>query len=570
MTDRPRRAPGRSGAAAALVAANLIAVGIIAFTWVLSARYYATRLPPGDMGSNLSIVLRAGELADVAGFREAFAFAADEGVYVLHSLVSVLLHPLLPKSFAMGPILNAIWYLVAINVLFRLFLRESHSPVAAALLTLPPVLFMPAMSTPRFGFTGLDVNLLAYLLACSIFASVILSERLTDRRWAALAGGLFGCLVLGRLQSSVIVAIAIAPLLLSALVPRQTRRWAAVGLAVFAGAALLVCGGWIVPGLYKHWAFYRDIASAPGQSFEASYFEGLRIWARTLDVWFRSNLATALCWLLLSWVTAREILTAERSVTLLSRLEWGRLWMFAGPMLALALTRAGQDVYAFPAYVGLYVFASRPFQPSSMPNAFENRRYQALFGAAVVALAVSFAYHTLAAHEADPGVNRQETQALLRPVLEDPRCKASSSDIRIAMTYYNGLTDHNLVNGLLLDLDQPAVQADRPAGRKVERPGRCVVNVLLKTYMVGPEFWGGIDSAVNDRMVSALPRSADYAVVLAPDSSADAGAHTPAKYYPQWADLTRRLLASGCWTPVGTVRMISPWEQAMLLRRSCG
>jgi hypothetical protein len=188
----------------------------------------------------------------------------------------------------------------------------------------------------------------------------------------------------------------------------------------------------------------------------------------------------------------------------------------------------------------------------------------------VIALLVSFAYHTRAAHDADAGVNRQETEALIRPVVDDPRCNEPRSELRLGITYYNGLTDHNLVNELLVDLGQPAVQADRPSRRKVERPGRCVVNVFLEAVMVGPELWGHVDSALNERRATLLAQRVEYAVVLAPDASDLARGLALSRFYPHWADLSRHLLESGCWTPVGPARTISPWERALLLRRSCG
>ena len=558
----------RSADVAARVAVNLVALAIVAFMVWIAGRYYATRLPPGDMARNMSIVLRAGELADTAGFRTAFRFAANEDIYVLHSLVSVLLHPVLPQSFASGPALNAIWYLIAINVLFTVFLRDTGSAASAVWLALPPAIFMPAMSTTRYGFTGLDANLLAYLLACAVFGAVILSDGLADRRWAAAAGALFGCLVLGRLQSSVIVAVAIAPFLAAPLLTPSRRRIGALGLAVFTGAALVVCGGWLAAGLRKHWTYYSSIATAPGQSFEASYGGGLRVLGHALDVWFRSNVATGLCWVLLSWIAAREIFSAEPSRALLRRVDWARLWLFVGPLAALAAARPSQEVYAFPAYVGLYLFATKPFRASPLGSVFGNRRYMMLFAAAVSVALASFLANTISAHASDPGVNRQEARALLQPIVDDSRCRVPHSEIRVTVTYYTGLTDHNVVNSLLVDAKQPSVQADRPPHLEVEQ-ARCVVNVLLDTYMGPPPLWGKIDSTVTARRAARLLQSTDYATVLTPGDPANYTDHPSARYHPQWLDLSRRLLESGCWTAVGPPRTIMPVESATLLRRTC-
>lgn len=569
MLDRPR--------GVALLAVNLVALGIVAFMLHLNSQYFATRLPTGDVGRNLSQVLRAMELADAAGFREAVVFAAHDDTYVLHPLVAVLLHPLLPRSFAVAPILNGIWLVIMANVLCILFLKESRSAVAATLLTVPPLVFMPAMSTTRYGFIGLDANLLAYLLACSIFASVVLSEGLTQRRWVTLAGAMFGCLVLGRLESAGLVGIALAPLLLVALGDPQTRRKAIAGLAIAVGAAFLVCGAWIQSGVATHWAYYRSITTVPGQTypsgfsgFQSSYLASIPIWARTLDGWLSANLSTALCWLLLSWVTAREVLRAESSAALWSRLDWARLLLFAAPAGALVMARVGNPVYAFPAYFGLYLFATQPFHPlRDTSSIFGNTRYQVLLAIGVVSLLGSFFYYTTGITYADEGVSRQETLALLRPALDDPKCTSSHSDLRITMTYYHGLTDHNLVNDLVVDLGQPAVQGDRPNSWKVRRRGGCVVNVLLDTFIGGPEYFYRADPAVTDRVVSRLERSTDYAVVLAPETWTIEREQPASRHWPQWVDISRRLLESDCWTAVGTAHRITPWESAILLRRSC-
>lgn len=564
--------------AISLVVVATFAVGVVLYACRANRTCNRRNLVHGDSTYYYFTTGTTLQAARALGWRRAFGVATGhmKALSALHYLAVIPLCRVLPLSTSVAPLLNGIWYVLMAISLCLFMWRQTRSAQLSILLPLPLLIAGGPLSGAYQGLGDLHVNLLGYTLGTSTMCFILCSDHLRNRGMTVAAGICLGLLILGRVFSVALVAVAVAPFVLSGLIvgSKAERKRTFVGLAMLSGLGLLTSGWWLVPRIPPFWThvFGESLGVPGGAVGVGSFRDNARIWlgvAKGLFV-YNHNPGYYPMALVLSWIAGVQIATGRSLRDLVKRVNWQYLWLGFSPLLVLIVIRSGYRFYGWPALLGIYLAVVFPFRArEGTVNPLGNRVFRLVLLLSICLASVCFL------REMRRDYRRRRTSKanalrVARAILHH-ESGVPKREVGVGITYYGALNFATLANVFLFDCGCAVAPPDYLPDAKVP-PTNDAPRILMPAEITQrPLEWdrgySKDETETVENALEAIAAQADYVVTLAPASWGKEPPRYP-KYWPQWVELSRRLRSRPDFQPLTPALAIGENEIVQVLVRA--
>lgn len=560
----------------------LFASGVIAFAYKMNLVYNQNQMTKGDSTFyfySTGIILQTGK---ASGIMNALSLAMSDISYntTLHYLMAAVFSPVLPVKTTVGVWLNSIWYLSMAAILYYFFWSKTSSALLSFLLSIPMLIAGPPLADPYQGLADLHVNLLGYTLGVSTMCLVLLSDDFC-KPWPAIWGGVFlGLLLLGRVFSTALVGVAVAPFMLRGVLwgSKPNRAKALRGILFFGGAALLVGGWWFLPRLIPLVMYPLRFAllNYPDRSVGVgSISDNAIIWFHVaLSFFLYTRFYYPLAIVLLG-IAGINIVSGSDIRSILRRVNWSYIWMGVSPFLILCLIRSDYKYYGWPALLGLYLSVVLPVRTTEHnTQLLKSPVSQALLLVALGCAIFGFATRMYSTH-ATSSTSKQSAALVAKTIVDDAK-QFNEDDTKtiVGLSYYGSLTPATLANVLLFDMGCEVTWYNPAPPITAQATEGCREIIMTYEITQAPIFWihslNGNETRTVEQAADAIVEQAEYAVVLAPESwDVKQGDYVNyPEYWPEWIELSKQLYYSEDFDVLTPTWKINPSESVVVLRRA--
>ena len=459
--------------------------------------------------------------------------------HCLHNVTATLLAPILPIHESTAVVLNGIWFFAMACSAYCLFWQLSKSAMFSWAMVVPLLVMRPLLSGSIKGLTDLDPNILGYMLSVSAMCWVLISNRFQRPIESGLAGVFLGLLALGRVYVGPLVAFAMAPYVISAVVRHNGRDLVKTlrGAAICVAACVAVCGWWLIPS-------FNVLTAYPGQyeGFgtlgEAHALSLGKDWVKFVANALKES-ALIVCVLAWRFVVICERENGWRKV--LRKLNYTYVWMAIAPLMLLTMMGSSHPLYGWPAMFGVWLTLACPI--AGPYEAASERRYQ-LPLATVICLSVCIFLYYLHRQNSREFLPKSPSVRLLAEIRDDAISSENNSPAIGLACWSWELNGANLVNIWAYDFGLPIDLGDS------ERPGQqsTVLTPLPYDLWCWDERISGSQTVTPETCVSELTARADYVIVSDQPTSGLPGRRLDAS---PWREASRRLLNSDEFRIIG-------------------